>query len=311
MRGIQRRMWIVSGLLLVFLSACGSDHSSLAANDVEVTQTSSSTVAVEASTSSETDGADATTISSSTSEPVDTSTIDSPSEISIYENLTDCLPEGTHAIETATEAWFGDGDGPSHDPQAIRFEVPKGPTLTVRTAGNPLRGDFDGDGVLDTLQFVDLWDPSGDMLAEGIRVCGTSRALNPYFVSPSNGNFGALVVPFETGQAGIVNRGPIDRVLRENVWLFDTSGDLIPPYARVTQKVTLEEPFVRAIDELEGDFDGDGKSERAQFVDLDDPATQRRAYVLRVCETDQPIDDYVWIGVNKPMGDPEVEAQAK
>lgn len=100
--------------------------------------------------------------------------------------------------------------------------------MSVRPASNNGEGDLDGDGVVDTVQFIDL-GTSEAQIAEGIRVCGTSRELVPYFVQPSNGNFGAIVVPFADGPAGVVNRPPVEGLMPEDVWLFGASGNLLPP----------------------------------------------------------------------------------
>ncbi len=144
----------------------------------------------------------------------------------------ECLVEQEQSIMQDTIVFMGDGEGLGFDPAAIQFVVPAGSTLVVRGDDSSTTGDLDGDGDLDTLQFIDISAPNGDHLLEGIRICGTSRPLNSFFVPSSNGNFGALVVPFPGSAAGIVNRGPITGLSQEDVWLFDSDGDLLPPYAR-------------------------------------------------------------------------------
>lgn len=153
-------------------------------------------------------------------------------EIRLYEKRTECLPEGSWRNTSDTQIWFDRGEGASYDPRAEAVPIPQDSTFSIRPSDLPPSGDVDGDGVIDTLQFVDVGSPEGSLVAEGIRVCGTSRPLNPYFVSPSNGNFGAIVVPFENGPAGILNRPPSGPVQPSDVWLFDESGNLLPPYAR-------------------------------------------------------------------------------
>ena len=145
---------------------------------------------------------------------------------------TECLPEQDWAIEQEIILSIGDGEAAQYDPTAIQFLVPAGSSLTVNGDGGPPVGDLDGDGSLDTVQFIDVYSPNGNHLAEGIRICGTSRPLNSFFVPSSSGNFGALVVPFPGSAAGIVNRGPTTGLSPEDVWLFDSNGDLLPPYAR-------------------------------------------------------------------------------
>ena len=215
-------------MLIVALAGCGASSETEAIADEDVTV--SLEAPAEASTTSE------PAVASTTSEPAVASTTTEPAEASIdfTTGSATCLPEQTTVLDKEVVVYMGDGEGLGYDPTATRLVIPPGSTLSVRPDDSSTSGDLDGDGKMDTVQFLDLGSPEGEHLAEGIRICETSRPLKSYFVSSSNGNFGALVVSFPDSVAGIVNRGPTQNLSPADVWLFNDDGYLIPPYGRTS-----------------------------------------------------------------------------
>ena len=162
-----------------------------------------------------------------------------PESLNLSDATTECYPIGTHVLDADVDLWqvepnFDDANpGINQNTSKISLYTLIEPRLEVTTQSR--QWDLDGDGVIDTLQHIDVFGRAGGHIAEGYRVCGTAIPTRSFWNDPAEGSLvvrAEAVVGIEWPRGGLVlGSDDLDEVLAgqhelrpDQAYTFDEVG---------------------------------------------------------------------------------------